>query len=130
MLSLLVNAVVSAAVVGLTLARGGTLASTVPVVLVGLVSLTLSIWTVFFVRARALLLVTGTALAVMTIVFSPDVTMEAVLSVVVTASFVAGIPSNNRRVANRAVIEPALVGASRSDHARRRPLVAGMHSAG
>jgi hypothetical protein len=99
MMSLLVNAVVSAAVVGLTLARGGTLASTVPVVLVGLVSVTLSIWTVFFVRARPLLLATGMALAVMTIVFSPNVTTEAVLSVAVSASFVAGISSNNRHVA-------------------------------
>lgn len=98
MLSLLVNGVVSGAIVCLTLARGSTAAGTVPVVLVGLVSLTSSIWAVFFARARALLLATGMALAVMTIVFSPDVATEAVLSVAVLASFVAGISSNTRRV--------------------------------
>jgi hypothetical protein len=94
MLSLLVNAVVSAAVVCFTLARGGT----VPLALVGLVSFTSSIWAVFYVRARALLLATGMAFAVMTIVVSPDVATEAVLSVAVSASVVAGISSNSRRV--------------------------------
>lgn len=69
-----------------------------PVVLVGLVSFTSSIWAVFFARARALLLATGMALAVMTIVSSPDVATEAVLSMAVSASFVAGISSNSRRV--------------------------------
>jgi hypothetical protein len=100
MLSLLVNAVVSAAVVGLTLARGRTVAGRVPVVLVCLVSLTVSICAMLFARAKAFLFATGTALAVMTIVFSPDVATEAVLSVAVSASFVAGVSSNYRRVAS------------------------------
>ena len=93
MLSLLVNGVVSAAIVCFALARNSTAAGTVPVVLVGLVSFISSIWAVFFPRARALLLATGMALAVMTIVSSPDVATGAVFSVAVSASFVAGISS-------------------------------------
>ena len=98
MLLLILNAVVSAAVVGLTLAHGGTLAITLPVVAVGAASVTLSIWSVFFASARALLLATGVALGLMTFAFSPDVAMEAVLSVAASASLLAGISRNRRRV--------------------------------